>query len=76
MDLTENLPDECSAHTKESLSSCKLKSCKEVTIVCQFLRFAPTKFRLNEMFSEIELSTFCTESCFLLTMLNNTGIYP
>ena len=73
MDLTEKLPDECSAQTKASLSSCKFTSCKEATILCQSLRFVPTKFRRKEIFSEDELRTCATESCFLLTILNNAG---
>jgi hypothetical protein len=47
MELTEKFPDECNAHRKTSLSSCKFTSCKEVTIMCQFLIFIPTKFRRN-----------------------------
>ena len=73
MDLTEKLPDECSAQTKASLSSCKFTSCKEATILCQSLRFAPTKFRRKEIFSADELRTYATESCFLLKILNNAG---
>ena len=72
MDFTEKLQDECNVQTKISLSSCKF-TCKELTILCQSLRFAPTKFRRKEIFSGDELSTCATESCFLLTILNNAG---
>ena len=75
MDLIEKLPDECNVQTKISLSSCKFTSCKEATILCQSLRFVPTKFWQNQIFSGDELSICAKESYFLLTILNNVEIY-
>ena len=73
MDFNEKLPDEYNAQTKMSLSSCKFTSCREFTVLCQSLRFAPTKFRQKEIFGGDELSTYAIESYFLLTILNNAG---
>ena len=73
IDLTENLPDECIAQTKVSLSPCKYTSCKDATILCQSLKFLPTRLRRKEIFRGTDASTLATESCFLLTMLNNEG---
>jgi hypothetical protein len=73
MDLTVKLPGAFRPQTNTSLSSSKLTSCKEAIILCQFLRFALTKFQRKEIFSEDELRTFATVSCFLLTILNNVG---
>ena len=72
-DLTEKLPDECNVQIKTSLSSCKFTSCRDATILCQSLRFRPARLRRKEMFSGTDASIFATESCFLLTMLNNAG---
>jgi hypothetical protein len=73
MDFTVKLPDAFKPQTKTSLCSTKLTTCKEATILCQTLKFAPTKFRRKEIFSGTELSTCATQSCFLLTILNNEG---
>ena len=61
IDLTENLPDECIAQTKDAI------------ILCQSLKFLPTRLRRKEIFRRTDASTLATESCFLLTMLNNEG---
>ena len=73
MDLTVKFPDAFRLQTKTSLCSSRLISCKEATILCQAIKFAPTKFRRKEIFSGIVLRTCATDSCFLLTILNNEG---
>ena len=71
--FTKKLPDKCNAQTKTSISSCKFRSYKELTILCESLWFKPTKFQRKEIFSGNELSTGATEFYFLLTILNNAG---
>ena len=73
IDFIEYLSDECSPQTKASLSPYKFTSCNEARILCQSLRFVPTRLRWKEMFSGTEAITVATESCFLLTILNNEG---
>jgi hypothetical protein len=73
IDLIVKIPEAFKPHTNTSLSCDKLTCCKEVTIRFQFDKFAPTRFLQKEMFSKEKLITVAIESCFLLTILNNTG---
>ena len=73
MDLTVNEPEACKPQTKTSLCSSRFNSCIEATILSQARWFAPTKFLRKEIFSGFDSNTFATESCCLLTILNNAG---
>jgi len=68
IDFTEKMPDECKDQINLSLSPYKFKSCNEATILSQSHKFLPTRLR-----SGADASTDATESCFLLTILNNAG---
>jgi hypothetical protein len=71
IDLNVKAPEAFKPHTNTYLSCSKLTCCNEATIRSQFVKFAPTKFLLKEIFSKGKLMTVAIVSCFLFTILNN-----
>jgi len=63
MDLTVKVPDAFKLHTKTSFCSDQVMSYTDAKILCQVLKFAPTKILVKEILNGIDLSTCATESC-------------